>query len=83
MEAQKAGKNEQAVKLLRHYLEQYPQIAEARYYLALALAGLGRKTEALEELDQGLAGQPGDIQLLLTKANLLAGLDGGPEAIVV
>ena len=37
IEAQKAGQNEQAVTLLSSYLQQYPQIPEARRYLALAL----------------------------------------------
>ena len=57
IEAQKAGKNEQAVTLLSHYLEQYPQIPEARRYLALALAGLGRQAEALKDTGPGV-GQP-------------------------
>ena len=83
VEAQKAGKNEQAVTLLSQYLQQYPQIPEARRYLALALAGLGRQDEALKELDQGLAKHPGDIQLLLTKANLLTSMDRRSEAIAV
>lgn len=83
IEAQKAGKNEQAVALLKEYLKQYPQFPEARRHLALALAGLGRQDEALKELDLGLAKQPGDIQLLLTKANLLTGLDRRSEAIAV
>lgn len=83
IEAQKAGRNEQAVVLLRRYLEQYPQMAEARRPLALALAALGRKTEALEEIDFGLTKDPKDIQLLLTKANLLVDLDRRPEAIEI
>ncbi len=83
IEAQKAGNNGQAVELLTKYLKQYPQISEARRYLALALAGLGRKTEALEQIDFGLTKEPGDIQLLLAKANLLVDLERRPEAIVV
>jgi tetratricopeptide (TPR) repeat protein len=70
-EAQKAGKNALAVKLLGEYLQRYAQ----------ALAGLGRTDEALKELDRGLAQEPGDIQLLLTKGNLLSSLERRAEAI--
>jgi tetratricopeptide (TPR) repeat protein len=83
IEAQKAGNNKQAVELLSKYLKQYPQMAGARRPLALALAGLGRKREALEVIDFGLTKDPKDIQLLLTKANLLTDLDRRPEAIEV
>lgn len=82
-EAQKAGKNELAVKLLGEYLKRYPQMGEARSYYAQALAGLGRQDAALKELDRGLAHNPGDILLLLTKGNLLAGMDRRAEAIEV
>ncbi len=83
MEAQKAGDNETAEKLLGEYLRRYPQMEGARRYYALALAGLGRKAEALEQLDKGLAEHSGDVQLLLTKGNLLAGMDRRAEAIEV
>ncbi len=83
IEAQKAGKNEQAVKLLGEYVKRYPQIEEARRYYALALAGVGRKAAALEELNQGLAQHPGDILLLLAKGNLLMGMDRRAEAIEI
>ena len=83
MEAQKAGQNEEALKLLNEYVDRYPQIAEARYYRALALNGLGRQKEALEDVDKALADNPGDVQLLLAKGNLLAGLDRRPEAILI
>ena len=43
--------------------------------------GLGRKTEALEELDQGLADNPGNVSFLLAKGNILVGLERRPEAI--
>jgi tetratricopeptide (TPR) repeat protein len=82
-EAQKAGNNEVAAKLLGEYLKRYPQMEEARRYYALALAGLGRKAEALEQLNRALAADPQDVQLLLAKGKVLAGLDKRSEAIEV
>ena len=41
MEAQKAGRNEEALKLLNAYVDRYPQVREARYYRALALTWTG------------------------------------------
>jgi tetratricopeptide (TPR) repeat protein len=83
IEAQKAGKNELAVKLLAEYLHRYPQMAEARRYLALALVGLGRQTEALQQLNMALAERPQDLHLLLAKGKVLAGLERRSEAIGV
>jgi tetratricopeptide (TPR) repeat protein len=82
-EAQKAGNNEAAAKLLGEYLKRYPQMGEARCYYALALAELGRRDEALKQLDQGLAQDHQDIQLLLAKGNLLAKMERRAEAIEV
>jgi tetratricopeptide (TPR) repeat protein len=81
IEAQKAGRNELAVKLLGEYLNRYPQMEDARRYLALALADLGHKAEALHQLNMALAESPQDIQLLLAKGRVLAGLERRPEAI--
>ena len=64
MQAQKAGHNAEALKLLNEYIDRYPQVAGARYYRALALNGLGRKQEALEDVDKALADNPGSIKAL-------------------
>src|SRR5574340_1047674 len=52
MEAQKAGRHEQALKLLDQYIEKYPQIGDAWYYRALALQGLNRDNDALASVDK-------------------------------
>ncbi|MEJ2672429.1 MAG: tetratricopeptide repeat protein [Deltaproteobacteria bacterium] len=83
MQAQKAGHNKLALKLLNEYIDRYPQVAEARYYRALALNGLGRKDEALEDVDKALADNPGSIKALMLKGNLLAEMDRRPEAILI
>jgi tetratricopeptide (TPR) repeat protein len=83
MEAQKAGHNEEALKLLNGYIDRYPQVAEARYYRALALNGLGRKKEALEDVDKVLTDNRDNIKALLLKGDLLAEMDRRPEAILV
>ena len=41
MEAQKAGRNAEALKLLNEYVDRYPQVREARYYRALEKLTLG------------------------------------------
>ena len=52
MEAQKAGRNQQALELLNKYIAKYPQVTEARYYRALALSALDKDKEALEDVDR-------------------------------
>jgi tetratricopeptide (TPR) repeat protein len=81
MEAQKAGRNEEALKLLNKYVDRYPQVKEARY--SLALNGLGRKKEALEDVDLALADNPKNVKFLLAKGIILAGLERRPEAILI
>ena len=83
MEAQKAGHNEEALKLLNTYVDRYPQVGEARYYRALALQGLGRNKEALEDVDKALADTPNDAKFLLAKGNILVALERRPEAILI
>ncbi len=83
MEAQKAGRNEEALKLLNAYVDRYPQVREARYYRALALNGLGRHKEALEDVDKALADNPGNVNFLLAKGNILVALERRPEAILI
>jgi len=83
MEAQKAGRNAEALKLLTEYVDRYPQVREARYYRALALNGLGRHKEALEDVDKALADNPGNINFLLAKGNILVALERRPEAILI
>ena len=51
----------EALKLLNEYVDRYPQMGEARYYRALALNGLGRQKEALEDVDEALADNPGNV----------------------
>ena len=79
MEAQKAGRNDEALKLLTEYIDRYPQVKEARYYRALALNGLGRQKEALEDVDAALADNPGNVNALLLKGTLLVALERRPE----
>jgi tetratricopeptide (TPR) repeat protein len=81
LEAQKAGKNEQSVELLGKYLKDHPDAAAARRGLALALAALDRKTEALEEVNRGLAVLPQDTGLLLAQGSILGAMERRPEAI--
>jgi len=83
MEAQKAGRNAEALKLLTEYVDRYPQVREARYYRALALNGLGRQKEALEDVDKALADNPGNVSFLLAKGNILVALERRPEAILI
>ncbi len=83
MEAQKAGRNQEALKLLNAYVDRYPQVAEARYYRALALQGLGRNKEALEDVDKALADNPNNVNFLLAKGNILVALERRPEAILI
>ena len=58
-------------------------MTEARYYRALALSGLGRNKEALEDVDKALADNPGNVNFLLTKGNILVALERRPEAILI
>ena len=62
MEAQKAGRNEEALKLAQAPVDRYPQASEARYYRALALNGLGRNKEALEDVDKALCRYSGQCR---------------------
>jgi tetratricopeptide (TPR) repeat protein len=83
MEAQKAGRNVEALKLLNEYVDRFPQVNEARYYRALALTGLGRHKEALEDVDKALVDNPGNTNFLLAKGNILVALERRPEAILI
>jgi tetratricopeptide (TPR) repeat protein len=81
LEAQKKGKNDQAVEFLGKYLKDHPDAAPARRGLALALNALDRKAEALEEVNRGLAAHPMDTGLLLAQGSILAGLERREEAV--
>jgi len=83
MEAQKAGRNVEALKLLNEYVDRYPQVREARYYRALALNGLGQNKEALADVDMALADNPRNANFLLAKGSILVALDRRPEAILI
>jgi tetratricopeptide (TPR) repeat protein len=83
MEAQKAGRNEEALKLLNTYVDRFPQVTEGRYYRALALNGLGRHKEALEDVDKALVDNPINVNFLLAKGNILVALERRPEAILI
>jgi tetratricopeptide (TPR) repeat protein len=83
MDALKAGRHQEALKLLNEYVRRYPQVPEARYYRALALNGLDRKKEALEDVDKVLVDNPGNVNALLLKGNLLVEMDRRPEAILI
>ena len=83
MEAQKAWRNEEALKLLNEYVDRYPQIREARYYRALALNGLGRHKEALEDVDKALTDNPKNVNFLMAKGDILVALERRPEAILI
>jgi tetratricopeptide (TPR) repeat protein len=56
---------------------------EARYYRALALNGLGRQKEALEDVDAALADNPGNVSALLLKGTILVALERRQEAILI
>jgi len=64
-------------------VDRYPQVREARYYRALALSGLGRNKEALEDVDKALVNNPGNANFLLAKGNILVALERRPEAILI
>jgi tetratricopeptide (TPR) repeat protein len=83
IQAQKAGHNAEALKLLNEYVERYPQVASARYYRALALNGLGRQQEALDDVDKALADNPYNLKAQMLKGDLLAALGRRPEAILL
>jgi len=83
MDAQKAGRNAEALKLLNTYVDRFPQVPEARYYRALALSGLGRHKEALEDVDKALADNQENVNFLLAKGNILVALERRPEAILI
>lgn len=83
MDAQKAGRNDEALKLLNTYVDRFPQVPEARYYRALALSGLGRHKEALEDVDKALADNPENVNFLLAKGTILVALERRPEAILI
>ena len=52
-----AGREAEAVPLLKSAVAGEPRAAEIRYHYAVALAGTDRKGEALTELRQALAGE--------------------------
>ena len=52
------GKNEEAVALLRHSIETNRNCALPHFYLAVALAELGRLDEARHEAKEGLSIDP-------------------------
>jgi tetratricopeptide (TPR) repeat protein len=83
MEAQKAGRNEEALKLLNEYVDRYPQIREARYYRALALNGLGRHKEALEDVDKALTDNPKNVNFLMAPGDIRVALERRPAAILI
>jgi tetratricopeptide (TPR) repeat protein len=83
MEAQKAGRHAEALKLFNEYLDRYPQMSEARYYRALTLNDLGRQQEALDDLDLALADNPGNVKFLMLKGKMLAAMDRRPEANLI
>src|SRR5262249_612633 len=58
VEAQQAGKFEQAIHNYRLLLAKYPQIAEIRSNLGAALAGEGKYTEAIAEYQRALQLKP-------------------------
>ena len=46
-------------------------------------SGLGRNKEALEDVDKALADNPGNVDFLLAKGNILVALERRPEAILI
>ena len=65
-----AGQTDRALQLLRDARLREPGNPEIRYHLAVVLAQTGRKTEAREELEAALKGNPvfesaSDAQVLL------------------
>jgi tetratricopeptide (TPR) repeat protein len=58
VEAQQAGRFEQAIHNYRLLLEKYPKIAEIHSNLGAALAGQGRYSDAIAEYERALAIKP-------------------------
>ena len=58
LEAQQAGRFEEAIRDYRSLLQQYPNIAEVRSNLGAALAGQGEYKEAIAEYQKALALRP-------------------------
>jgi tetratricopeptide (TPR) repeat protein len=75
--AQQAGKFDEAIRLYRGLLQQYPDIAEIRSNLGAALAGEGRYPEAIVEYERALQAKPNpqvrlNLALAYYKADQLA-----------
>jgi tetratricopeptide (TPR) repeat protein len=80
--AQKAGNYEQAVELLGQLVKQDPHQPLAWLARAQSLKALGRRRQALGELEEGLAANPRNPALLLVKGKVLRDMDRRPEAIL-
>jgi tetratricopeptide (TPR) repeat protein len=81
--AQKAKNHEQAVELLGQAVKQDPQQPEAWRARAQSLTALGRRDEALGNLEQGLAANPRNLTLMLAKGKLMGDMERRQEAIAM
>jgi tetratricopeptide (TPR) repeat protein len=79
--AQKARNHEQAVELLGQLVKQDPHQPQAWLARAQSLSALGRRQQALVDLEKGLATNPRNPGLLLAKGKILREMERRPEAI--
>jgi len=79
--AQKAKHHEKAVELLGQYVKQDPHQPKAWLARAQSLAALGRREQALGDLEKGLASNPKKPALMLAKGKILGEMERRPEAI--
>ncbi|MDA1275777.1 MAG: tetratricopeptide repeat protein [Verrucomicrobia bacterium] len=69
---------EQAVELFKRVLSEYPGHVQSNGNLALAYAGLGRKSDALECFDRALESDPGYEPALLNRRIIASMREGEP-----
>jgi protein O-GlcNAc transferase len=81
--AQKLGDSERAETLAAQALDHAPHFPPAHHRLATLHFEKGRFTQALQHIEQALAGQPDDCRMLARKGLILGRLDRHGEAITV
>jgi Flp pilus assembly protein TadD len=72
----KLGRYEEALRELRIAVQTAPDTADLRYHLAAVYAKLGKKDDALVELEKALALQPGHEASLKLRKELTGGGKG-------
>jgi len=79
--AKKARDYAKAADLLGEYVKKYPHTPEAWGARALSLVALGRRDEALRDLEMGLSFNPKELSLMMVKGKVLGEMERRPEAI--